>query len=83
MGYGQMILIGIALNISKGGGHLLGAFGAGCIPAAVLIVSIAMGANVAKNAGSQQMVSGIGLMWSGLIILSVLTLIIYRKLLKN
>lgn len=79
----SMVLIGIGLSIIKRGGHLLGAFGAGCIPAAVLIVSIAMGANVAKNAGSQQMVSGIGLMWSGLVILCVLTLIIYRKLLKN
>ncbi len=78
-----MVLIGIGLSIIKRGGHLLGAFGAGCIPAAVLIVSIAMGANVAKNAGSQQMVSGIGLMWGGLVILCVLTLIIYRKLLKN
>ena len=78
-----MILIGIGLSVIKSGGHLLSAFGASCIPAAVLIVSIMMGANVAKNAGSQQTISGIGLMWGGLIVLCVLTLVIYRKLLKN
>ncbi len=78
----SMILIGIGLSIIKRGGHLLSAFGASCIPAALLIVSIMMGVNVAKNAGSQ-VVSGITLMWGGFAVLCLFALILYRKLLKN
>ncbi len=77
-----VIMIGIGLGIIKKGGHLLSAFGASSIPAAVLIVCIMMGKNVAKNLGAQAG-SGILLMWAGLGLLILLTLVIYRKLLKN
>jgi len=78
----SMILIGIGLGILKRGGHLLSAFGASCIPAAILIVCIMMGKNITKNPDAQ-VGSGILLMWSGLIVLSVLAVLLYRKLLKN
>jgi len=77
-----MVLIGIGLGIIKKGGHLLTAFGASCVPAAVLVVCIMMGRNIIKNPQSHAG-SGILLMWAGVMFLLLLTLIIYRKLLKS
>jgi lipopolysaccharide export LptBFGC system permease protein LptF len=78
----SMILIGIGLGIIKKGGHLLSAFGASCVPAAVLIVCIMMGKNITKNLGSQS-IPGIALMWGGLVLLSLLAVVLYHRLLKN
>ncbi len=78
----SMILIGIGLGIIKKGGHLLSAFGVSCVPAVVLIVCIMSGKNITKNLYSQH-ISGIALMWAGLIFLSLLVVVIYRQLLKN
>ena len=66
----------------KKGGHLLTAFGASCIPAAVLIVCIISGKQVTQNAGVT-IVSGVTLIWSGLVFLLLLVGLIYRRLLKN
>jgi lipopolysaccharide export LptBFGC system permease protein LptF len=77
-----MILIGIGLGIMKKGGHLLSAFGASCVPAAMLIVCIISGENLVKSHGLQS-VPGVALMWGGLVFLIILTLILYRQLLKN
>ena len=78
----SMIAIGIGLGIILRGGHLLTAFAASCIPAALLIVCIMMGKNLAKNPGAG-VGTGITLMWAGLIGLSLLAVLIYRKLLRN
>ncbi len=78
----SMILIGIGLGIIKKGGHLLSAFGASCVPAAVLIVCIMSGKHIAENLTAQT-VSGIALMWTGLGFLSLLAVVIYGWLLKN
>ncbi|NQT03546.1 MAG: LptF/LptG family permease [Planctomycetes bacterium] len=78
----SMIMIGIGLGIIKKGGHLLSAFGASCVPAAVLIVCIMSGKHLTENLGSQN-VSGIVLMWAGLVFLSFLAVVIYGRLLKN
>jgi hypothetical protein len=77
-----MILIGIGLGIIKKGGHLLTAFGASCIPAAVLIVCIMSGKNLIKSHGSES-ITGIALMWAGVAFLLFLVAVIYRRLLKN
>jgi lipopolysaccharide export LptBFGC system permease protein LptF len=77
-----MILIGIGLGIIKRGGHLLSAFGASCIPAAVLIVCIMSGKNLIKSHGSE-VITGIALMWAGLVFLILLVVVIYHRLLKN
>jgi lipopolysaccharide export LptBFGC system permease protein LptF len=77
-----MILIGIGLGIIKKGGHLLAAFGASCVPAGLLILGILMGRNVTTNLTSHAG-SGIMSMWAGVVFLSLLVLVIYRKLLKN
>jgi len=78
----SLILIGIGLGIIFKGGHLLSAFGTSSVPAAVLIVCIMTGKNITKNLGAQAG-SGIVLMWTGLVLLSLLAILIYRKLLKN
>jgi len=77
-----MILIGIGLGIIKKGGHLLSAFGASCVPAAVLIVCIMSGKQMTENLSSQNF-SGVTLMWGGLAALSLLAVVIYGWLAKN
>ncbi|MBN1805684.1 MAG: LptF/LptG family permease [Sedimentisphaerales bacterium] len=77
-----MILIGIGLGIIKKGGHLLSAFGASCVPAAVLIVCIMSGKQITENLSSQNF-SGVSLMWGGLAALSLLAILIYGWLAKN
>jgi len=77
-----MILIGIGLGILKRGGHLLTAFGASCVPAAVLIVCIMSGKNVAENPDSNSG-AGIALMWAGLAFLVLLAGFLYKRLLKH
>jgi lipopolysaccharide export system permease protein len=77
-----IIMIGIGLGIVLKGGHLLTAFAASAAPALVLISCIIMGKNIAENPSS--IIScGIPMMWTGLIILSVLGLELYRRLLRH
>ncbi len=78
-----MILIGIGLGIMRKGGHLLTAFGASCIPAAVLIVCIMSGKQLTENLGAAQTVSGVAIMWAGMGFLCMLVVIIYGWLLKH
>jgi len=77
-----MILIGIGLGIIKRGGHLLSAFGASCLPAAVLVVCIIGGKQVTENLGSSQ-TWGMILIWAGFAFLLLLAAVIYRILLKH
>lgn len=77
-----MIMIGIGLGIIKKGGHLLSAFGASCVPAAVLIVCIMSGKQITENLSSQDF-SGVSLMWGGLATLSLLAIVIYGWLAKH
>jgi len=77
-----LIMIGIGLGIIKKGDHLLSAFGTSSLPAAILIVCIMMGKNIANNQNSQAG-SGILLMWAGLVFMFMLVTLIYQKLLKN
>jgi lipopolysaccharide export LptBFGC system permease protein LptF len=77
-----MILIGIGLGIIQKGGHLLGAFGASCVPAAVLGAAIISGKRLTENADTQSS-SGILVMWGGVVFLVLLTALIYRRLLRQ
>lgn len=82
MGCVPMILIGIGLGIIKKGGHMLSAFAASCVPAAVLIVCIISGKNFTENLSSQA-ITGMLLTWGGLVILAILAIVIYLRLLRN
>jgi lipopolysaccharide export LptBFGC system permease protein LptF len=77
-----LILTGIALGIVFKGGHLLTAFGASSIPAAILIVCIMTGKEFTKNPSTATIVGPI-VMWVGLAGLSALAFVIYRKLLRT
>ncbi|MHC5059908.1 MAG: LptF/LptG family permease [Planctomycetota bacterium] len=77
-----LILIAIVLGIIYRGGHLLSAFGTSAIPAGALIIFILAGKDLTKNPSVPATV-GIAVMWSGLVLLSGLTIIMYRKLLKT
>lgn len=77
-----MIMIGIGLGIINRGGHLLSAFGASCIPSAVLIVAIISGKHLTENMTAKG-VSGIVVMWAGLASLTVLAVWIYARLSRS
>ncbi len=78
-----MILIGIGLGIIKKGGHLLTAFGASCIPAAVLIVCIMSGKQMTENLGAGNTLLGVAIMWGGLAFLALVVMVIYGRLLRH
>ncbi len=77
-----MILIGIGLGIVQRGGHLLSAFAASCIPSVILTVGIISGKHVTENPDST-VTTGLSIMWTGLGILGLFALFIFRRLYKN
>jgi lipopolysaccharide export LptBFGC system permease protein LptF len=77
-----LILTGTALGIYLRGGHLLSAFGASAIPAGILIVFIMAGKQITQNPATSA-AAGVSVMWTGFVVLVVLTLFLYRRLLKT
>ncbi|NLH17114.1 MAG: LptF/LptG family permease [Phycisphaerae bacterium] len=82
LGCTTLILTGIALGIRFRGGHLLSAFGASSIPAAALIICILAGKDMAKNPAAS-VETGLLIMWCGLLALTILALVLYRKLTRT
>jgi lipopolysaccharide export LptBFGC system permease protein LptF len=74
-----LILTGICLGVLIRGGHILSAFGASTIPGALLIVFILSGKQLTKNPSAGPEI-GIGVMWGGLALLTVLAWFVYRKI---
>jgi hypothetical protein len=61
---------------------MLSAFGASAIPGGLLVVFILSGKELTKNPSTPAM-TGVSVMWIGFAVLLVLTLWIYRKLLRT
>jgi len=78
-----LIMIGIGLGVIRKGGHLLSAFGVSSIPAAVLIIFIMSGKQLTKNQTVNAEDQGVILMWAGLALLFLLSIAVYRRLLRN
>jgi lipopolysaccharide export system permease protein len=78
----MIVLIGAGLGIMLRGGHLLTAFGASSLPAALLIVCILTGKNIATNK-NMSIMAGVEAMWLGVMVMIIVTFFVYRKLLKT
>jgi len=77
-----LILTSIALGIMLKGGHLLSAFGTSSLPFAALVIFMMSGKQLTENPLMNPSV-GITVMWSGLLLLSLLALCLYKKLLRT
>lgn len=76
----SLILLSITFGVQLKGGHLLSAFGVSVIPAAILIVCIMAGKNLITSPAEVPQMAGVVLMWGCLAVLSLFTLISYRRL---
>ncbi|MCI0498866.1 MAG: LptF/LptG family permease [Planctomycetales bacterium] len=82
LGCVALILTGIALGIQFRGGHMLSAFGASAIPGGVLVMFILSGKELTKNPATPA-ATGVLVMWVGLAVLAIVTVWVYRKLLRT
>jgi len=79
-----LILIAIALGISLKGGHMLSAFGTSALPAGALVVFVLSGKQLTKTRNvNVPEYAGTLVMWLGVVLLCIVTVMIYRKLMRT
>lgn len=79
-----LTLIAIVLGIKLKGGHMLTAFGVSSLPAGALVIFVLSGKQLTKtkNEGIPED-AGILVMWIGMIALTIMAALIYRKLVRT
>ena len=76
-----LVLLGTVLGIVMKSSHLLMAFGVSFIPAAFCLITIFTGKHIAEKTDTQTM--GILFLWSGVFLVAVADLLIYKRLARN
>ena len=76
-----LTLMGTALGIVFKSGHLLTAFGISFVPAAFCLITLFTGKHIAEN--SSDLSGGLIFMWSGIGLVSILNLFLYRGLTRT
>lgn len=76
-----LVILAAALGIIFRGSHVMTAFGISFIPTLCVIVAIMMGRQMAQNAGTH--LSGLLLMWSGIVVVSVVDVWILTRVLRR
>ena len=77
-----LVMLGAALGIILRSGPLLSAFGVSAIPAVLCLMTIFAGKHIGEQGGTD-MSAGIAFLWSGIAVLVLADLLIYRNLLKR
>jgi len=77
-----LVLMGTALGIVFRSSHLLTAFGISFVPAALCLITIFTGKHIAEQSNSG-VAGGIFFLWSGIAVVFIADLLLYRKLLKQ
>jgi lipopolysaccharide export system permease protein len=76
-----MVALGAILGIVNRGGQLLAAFATSVIPLVIVLVLAMMGRNMISNPGNSE-ISGVILMWCGIVVVAGLDLWFYNRLRK-
>ena len=76
-----LTVMGAALGIIYKSGHLLTAFGISFIPAAFCLITMFTGKHIAEN--STSITGGLAFMWSGILLVAVLNLLLFRGLTRT
>lgn len=77
-----LVLMGAALGIRFRSSHLLTAFGVGFIPAAVCMLTISTGKQLAEQ-HPENILGGILFLWAGIFLVIISNFWLYRTLLRN
>ncbi|MCK5271886.1 MAG: LptF/LptG family permease, partial [Sedimentisphaerales bacterium] len=78
----SLVLMGAALGIIFRSGHLLTAFGISFVPAALCLITIFTGKHIAEQ-NPENIALGIAFLWSGIVVVTGVTVTIYKSLLKH
>ncbi len=77
-----LVLLGAALGVILRSGPLLSAFGVSAIPAVLCLMTIFTGKHMGEQGGAD-LPAGIAFLWSGIAVIALADLLIYRNLLKR
>ena len=76
-----LTIMGTALGIVFKSGHLLTAFGISFVPAVFCLITLFTGKHIAENSGDLS--GGLVFMWSGILLVSILNLFLFRGLTRT